>query len=167
MKPRIIKSEEMYEEALALVETLMEAEPGSKQEEELELWSLLIEQYEKERHPIEDPDPIEAIRFRMDQLGLQRKDLEKFIGQKSKVSEVLNRKRPLSLPMIRSLHSNLGIPAAVLVRETSRGAEKKKATPPRRAKATSTTRKSARKATRKRKTATAYPPDYFLHIRKE
>lgn len=117
MKPRIIKNEEAYEQALAYVESLMDAKPGSRQEEELDLWSLLIEQYEKERHPIEDPDPIEAIRFRMDQLGLHRKDLEPFIGQKSKVSEVLNRKRPLSLPMIRSLHSYLGIPAAVLVRE--------------------------------------------------
>ena len=117
MKPKIIRNEEMYEEALAFVSSLMDAKPGSKQEEELELWSLLIEQYEKEHHPIEDPDPIEAIRFRMDQLGLHRKDLEPFIGQKSKVSEVLNRKRPLSLPMIRSLHGFLGIPAAVLVRE--------------------------------------------------
>ena len=119
MKPRIIKTEESYEEALAFVESLMDAKPGSKQEEELELWSMLIEQYEKERHPIEDPDPIEAIRFRMDQLGLKRKDLEPFIGQKSKVSEVLNRKRALSLPMIRSLHTYLGLPATVLVREVA------------------------------------------------
>lgn len=119
MKLKIIRNEEMYDEALAFVSSLMDAKPGSKQEEELELWSLLIEQYEKEYHPIEDPDPIEAIRFRMDQLGLHRKDLEPFIGQKSKVSEVLNRKRPLSLPMIRSLHSYLGIPAAVLVREVT------------------------------------------------
>ena len=125
MKPKIIRNEEMYDEALAFVSSLMDAKPGSKQEEELELWSLLIEQYEKEHHPIEDPDPIEAIRFRMDQLGLHRKDLEPFIGQKSKVSEVLNRKRPLSLPMIRSLHSFLGIPAAVLVRESPRIAAKK------------------------------------------
>lgn len=118
MKPRIIKNEEMHGKALAYVETLMDAEPGSKQENELELWALLIEQYEKEHHPISDPDPIEAIRFRMDQLGLRQKDLEDFIGQKSKVSEVMNRKRPLSLPMIRSLSTNLGIPAAVLVRES-------------------------------------------------
>ena len=127
MKLKIIRNEETYDEALAFVSSLMDAKPGSKQEEELELWSLLIEQYEKEHHPIEDPDPIEAIRFRMDQLGLHRKDLEPFIGQKSKVSEVLNRKRPLSLPMIRSLHSYLGIPAAVLVREVTLATVKKPA----------------------------------------
>lgn len=127
MKLKIIRNEEMYDEALAFVSSLMDAKPGSKQEEELELWSLLIEQYEKEHHPIEEPDPIEAIRFRMDQLGLHRKDLEPFIGQKSKVSEVLNRKRPLSLPMIRSLHSYLGIPAAVLVREVTLATVKKPA----------------------------------------
>jgi HTH-type transcriptional regulator/antitoxin HigA len=127
MTPKIIRNEEMYEEALSFVASLMDAKPGSKHEEELELWSLLIEQYEKENHPIEDPDPIEAIRFRMDQLGLHRKDLEPFIGQKSKVSEVLNRKRPLSLHMIRSLHSHLGIPAAVLVREVTLATVKKSA----------------------------------------
>jgi len=119
MKPRLIKSDQTYEEALAYVESLMDAKPGTKQEEELELWALLIEQYENEHHPIRDPDPVEAIRFRMDQLGLNRKDLEPFIGQKSRVSEVLNRKRPLSLPMIRSLHTHLGISAAVLVREVA------------------------------------------------
>ena len=119
MKPRIIRNEAMHEEALSYVETLMDAKPGSRQEEELELWSLLIGQYEKEHYPIEDPDPIEAILFRMDQLGLQRKDLEPYMGQKSKVSEVLNRKRQLSLPMIRLLHQHLGIPAAVLVREAA------------------------------------------------
>lgn len=125
MKPKIIRTEEDYEGALIHVEALMDAEPGSRQESELELWSLLIEQYEKEQFPIEDPDPIEAIRFRMDQLGLQSKDLVKYIGQKSKVSEVLNRKRPLSLTMIRSLHTNLGIPAEILVRETNVISKKK------------------------------------------
>jgi HTH-type transcriptional regulator/antitoxin HigA len=128
MKPGIIKNEEMYEKALAYVESLMDAKPGSKQEEELELWALLIEQYEKDHYPIGDPDPIEAIRFRMDQLGLKQKDLKDFIGQKSKVSEVMNHKRPLSLPMIRSLSAHLGIPAAVLIRETPWSAGK---TPPR------------------------------------
>ena len=116
MNAKLIKTEEAHKAALAHVETLMDAEPGSPQEDELELWSLLVEQYEKEHFPMEDPDPIEAIRFRMDQLGLHQKDLVRFIGQKSKVSEVLNRRRKLSLPMIRSLHNHLGISAAVLVR---------------------------------------------------
>jgi HTH-type transcriptional regulator/antitoxin HigA len=155
MKPRIIKSEKTYEEALAFVESLMDAKPGSKQEEDLELWSLLIEQYEKERYPIEAPDPIEAIRFRMDQLGLRRKDLENFIGQKSKVSEVLNRKRPLSLPMIRSLHSHLGIPAAVLVRETPGLGGKKTAASPKHGKAVSVKPHAAPKQTRQKKAASA------------
>ena len=117
MRPKIIKTEKEHEAALARVECLMDAAPGSREEEELELWSLLVEQYEKEHFPIEYPDPIEAIRFRMDQLGLLQKDLVEAIGPKSKVSEVLNRKRPLSLPMIRGLHARLGIPAAILVRE--------------------------------------------------
>lgn len=127
MKPKILKTEAEYEAALARVESLMDAPVGSAKEEELELWSLLIEQYEKEQYPIEDPDPIEAIRFRMDQLGLSRKDLEPCIGQKSKVSEVLNRRRPLSLPMIRSLNGVFGIPAAVLVREVTLAPLKKPA----------------------------------------
>jgi HTH-type transcriptional regulator/antitoxin HigA len=118
MKPKIIKTAEEHEAALAHLESLMDAEPGSKAEEELELWSLLVEQYEKEHFPIGDPDPIEAIRFRMDQLGLRQRDLVEYIGPKSKVSEVLNRKRPLSLSMIRGLHVRLGIPAATLVQET-------------------------------------------------
>lgn len=137
MKAKIIRSEKDYQKALAFVETLMEAKPGSSQEEDLELWSLLIEQYEKEHHPIEAPDPIEAIRFRMDQMGLRQKDLIAYIGNKSKVSEVLNHKRQLSLPMIRSLHTELGISAATLVQEPSleynpkpkRKAAKKRNTP--------------------------------------
>jgi HTH-type transcriptional regulator / antitoxin HigA len=117
MKPKILKTEEEYEAALTRVEGLMEAAPASPEEDELELWSLLVQEYERRHHPIDSPDPIEAIRFRMEQLGLQQKDLTKFIPAKSKVSEVLNRKRPLSLPMIRALHQNLGIPAEVLVQE--------------------------------------------------
>ena len=85
--------------------------------DELELWSLLVEKYEEEHFPIAAPDPIEAIRFRMDQGGLQPVDLQPFIRRKSKVSEVMNRKRPLSLSMIRALHRGLKIPAEVLVQE--------------------------------------------------
>lgn len=116
MKVKIIKTEEQYRQALARIETLMDATAGSAQEEELELWSLLVERYETEQFPIDLPDPVEAIKFRMDQEGLQQKDLVKFFPGKNRVSEVLNRKRPLSLGMIRSLHEGLGIPAAVLIR---------------------------------------------------
>ena len=95
----------------------MDAVPGSPEEDDLDLWTLLIERYEEEHYPIEAPDPIEAIKFRMKQMGLTQKDLTKFIPAKSKVSEVLNRKRGLSLSMIRAFHSGLGIPANVLVKE--------------------------------------------------
>lgn len=117
MYPKLIHTEEEYEAALAHVETLMDAEPGSPAEEELELWALLIENYEEAHHPIPPPDPVEAIHFRMDQLGLKPADLTAYIKSKSKVSEVLNRKRTLSLSMIRALHQGLGIPAEILVRE--------------------------------------------------
>ena len=117
MKPKIIKTGEEYAGALARVEALMDAKPGSPKEEELELWSLLVERYEEENFPIDLPDPVEAIKFRMDQEGLRQKDLERFFPGKNRVSEILNRKRPLSIGMIRALHRGLGIPAEVLLRE--------------------------------------------------
>jgi HTH-type transcriptional regulator / antitoxin HigA len=115
MKPKILKSEADYQEALAYLDTLMDAPAGSPEEEDLELFSVLIEQYEREHFPIDLPDPVDAILFRMEQQGLRRKDLVAYIGSQSKVSEVLNRKRPLSLAMIRALHAGLGIPAEVLL----------------------------------------------------
>jgi len=99
----------------------MDAPVGSPEEAELELWALLIENYESKHAPIPPPDPIEAIRFRMDQLGLSASDLSAYIPSKSKISEVLNRKRPLSLSMIRALQSGLGISADILVQETQAG----------------------------------------------
>lgn len=117
MKPKIIKSEAEYEAVLAHVESLMDAAPGSPEEEELELFALLVEQYEKENYPIDLPDPVDAILFRMEQQGLTRKDLIPYLGSAGKVSEVLNRKRPLSLTMIRHLHEGLGIPADILLQE--------------------------------------------------
>ena len=117
MKPKVLKTEPEYTAALARVESLMDARPGTAREEELELWSLLVERYEQEHFPISLPDPVAAIRFRMDQEGLRRKDLEKYFPGKNRVSEILNRKRPLSLGMIRSLHRGLGIPAEVLLQE--------------------------------------------------
>ncbi len=123
MKPKVLKTEEEYRGALAYLETLMDAAPGSPEEEELELFGLLVEQYEDEHYPIDLPDPVDAILFRMDQEGLTRKDLIPYLGSLSKVSEVLNRKRPLSLAMIRSLHEGLGIPADVLLQEPGKKLE--------------------------------------------
>ncbi len=120
MQPKIIKSEVDYEAALAYVAELMDTAPGSPAEDELELFAMLIEQYEQAHYPIELPDPVAAIRFRMDQQSLTRKDLVVYIGSASKVSEVLNRKRPLSLAMMRALHAGLGIPAEVLLQGTDR-----------------------------------------------
>lgn len=115
MKAKILKTEEDYQAALARVESLMDAKPGSAKEEDLELWSLLVERYEQTHFPIDLPDPVEAIKFRMDQEGLRQKDLAKVLPGKNRVSEVLNHKRPLSLSMIRSLHKHLHIPAEVLI----------------------------------------------------
>ena len=122
MQPKVIKTEAEYEAALARVAELMDAQPGSPDEQELELFALLVEQYEQEHFPIAPPDPVEAILFRMEQEGLTRKDLAAYIGSPSKVSEVLNRKRPLSLSMIRALHRGLGIPTDILVQEPRRSA---------------------------------------------
>lgn len=115
MPPKVIKTEAAHEAALAHVETLMDATPGSKEEAELELWGILIEKFEEEHFPIERPDPVAAIRFRMEQQGLTQADLLKMVRSKSKVSEVLGRRRPLSLNMIRSFHDGLGIPTDVLI----------------------------------------------------
>jgi HTH-type transcriptional regulator/antitoxin HigA len=117
MKPKIIKNETDYQAALAYLETLMDAQPGTPEEEELELFAMLIETYEQATFPIDLPDPVSAIQFRMEQQGLKRKDLEPYIGSQSKVSEVLNGKRSLSLAMIRALHTGLDIPAEVLLQK--------------------------------------------------
>ena len=118
MSVKIIKTEAEFNAAVARVEQLMEAEPGSPDEQELELLGLLIDEYQKKHYPVGLPDPIEAIKYRMEQQGLSRKDLIPYIGSLSKVSEVLNRKRPLSISMIRALEKGLGIPAEVLIQES-------------------------------------------------
>ncbi len=112
-------SEAEYEAALGHTNALMDAEPGSPDEDALELWGLLIEQYEKAHYPIDPPGPVDAILFRMEQAGLKPKDLVPHIGSQSKVSEVLNRKRRLSLTMIRALADGLGIPAKVLLQPSA------------------------------------------------
>lgn len=115
MNPKVIKTEREYEAALARVEALWEAAPGTREGDEAELWTLLIENYEKETYPIEAPDPVAAIQFRMDQAGLRAKDLVPYFGSAGKVSDVLNGRRSLSLSMIRSLHRGLGIPYEILM----------------------------------------------------
>lgn len=117
MKPKVIKSEEEYEATLERIDELMEAEPGTEEFDELELLAMLVDAYEAEVYPIDLPDPIEALRFRMEQSDLKQKDLVPLLGSRSKVSEVLSGKRSLSLTMIRNLHRELGIPAEVLLQE--------------------------------------------------
>lgn len=129
MKLKVIRTETEYEQALARLEELMDAVPGSPEEEELEVLAILVEKYEEEHFPIDLPDPIEAIQFRMEQQNLTRKDLIPYLGSQSKVSEVLNRKRPLSLAMIRALHDGLGIPAEVLLQEPGKNLPEKRFNP--------------------------------------
>lgn len=117
MEIRPIKTEADYEAALAEIDTLLEAAPGAPETDRLEVLSLLVEAWEDAHYPIEAPDPVEAILFYMEQNDLSRKDLEPFIGDRARVADVLNRKRPLSLSMIRRLNAGLGIPAEVLIKE--------------------------------------------------
>jgi HTH-type transcriptional regulator/antitoxin HigA len=112
-----IKTEKDYEKALDEISKLLDAPVNSKEAEQLELLSILVEAYENEHYKIEAPDPIAAIEFQMEQQGLTRKDLEQYIGSRARVSEVLNYKRPLSLNMIRRLNTGLGIPAEILIRD--------------------------------------------------
>lgn len=116
---KVIKSAQEHEQALSRLMNLMDIDPtpGSNEADELDVLALLIERYEQEQFPIDSPDPIEAIKFRMDQQGLKQKDLIPYMGSASKVTEVLNGKRKLSLNMIRKLTTGLGIPANVLIQE--------------------------------------------------
>jgi len=107
-----------HEAALAEVERLWGAKSGTPQGDRLDVLATLIEAYENEHFPMDPPDPIEAIKFRMEQQDLTRKDLGPLIGTRTRVAEVLNRKRNLSIAMIRRLHQALGIPADVLIQPT-------------------------------------------------
>lgn len=118
MKPKVLKNDLEYEMALNHVESLMEQPETAIINDEIELFTTLISIYEEENFPIDLPDPIDAILFVMDQQGLSRKDLVPIIGSQSKVSEILNRNRPLSLSMMRRLHEELNIPAAILLQDT-------------------------------------------------
>ncbi|GLS38928.1 type II toxin-antitoxin system HigA family antitoxin [Mesorhizobium sp. IMUNJ 23033] len=118
LKP--IRTEADYEAALAEVERLWGAKGGTPKGDRLDVLATLIEAYETKHYPMDPPDPIEAIRFRMEQQGLTRKDLEPMIGTRNRIAEVFNRKRGLSIEMIRNLHDKLGISAEVLIRPTRR-----------------------------------------------
>jgi HTH-type transcriptional regulator/antitoxin HigA len=110
-----IKTTRDYERALHRIERLMDAKPDTKNGDELDVLTTLAEVYETKHHAIYPPDPIDAIKFRMDQLGMTRKDLEEMLGGRGRVSEILTKKRSLSLEMIRRLHRNLHIPLESLV----------------------------------------------------
>jgi HTH-type transcriptional regulator/antitoxin HigA len=113
LKP--IKTEQDYQNALARLEIIFDAEKDSPQGDELEVLGILIDQFENENFPVGLPDPVEAIKFRMEQLGYTQSDLARVIGLKSRASEILSKKRKLSLEMIRQLHDKLNIPTDVLI----------------------------------------------------
>jgi len=112
-----IRNEKDYKKALERLEVIFDAKQGTKEGDELEILAILIDNYESENFPIEMPDPISAINFRMEQMGLKQKDLVEMIGFKSRVSEIMNRKRKLTLDMIRKLNTQLRIPTEVLIQD--------------------------------------------------
>ena len=120
LKP--IHSDADHESAMEEVARLWGARSGTPEGDRLDILATLIDAYEARRYPMDTPDPIEAIRFRMEQRGLSRKDLEPMIGARSRVAEVMNRRRGLSIEMIRRLHDELGISAEVLIRPTRQDA---------------------------------------------
>jgi HTH-type transcriptional regulator/antitoxin HigA len=115
MNIKPIRTKKDYEQALARLEVIFDSKKGTDKGDELEILGMLIENYENEKFPIGFPDPIEAIKFRMEQLGYNQNDLANVVGLKSRASEILNRKRKLSLEMIRQIHDRLNIPTEVLI----------------------------------------------------
>lgn len=116
MHIRPIKTKADHREALKVIDKLMGARPGTPDGDRLEVLTTLVERYEEQVDPIEPPDPIEALRYHMESRGVTRRDLEPFIGSRARVAEVLNRRRALTIDMIRRLHEGLGISAEVLIR---------------------------------------------------
>jgi len=119
MDVKPIKTESDYEVALAEIERLMGAKLNTSEGDKLDVLTTLVEAYEEKHYPIEPPDPIEAIIHQMESQGITRKDLERYIGNRARVSEILNRKRSLSITMIRNLQEGLGISAEILIRPYS------------------------------------------------
>ena len=120
LKP--IRSRRDYEAAIKAVERLWGAKAGTRDGDRLDVLATLIDSYEAEHYPMDPPDPVEAIKFRMEQQGLTRRDLEEIIGTRTRIAEILNCKRGLSIAMIRRLHERLGISAEVLIRPSRRSA---------------------------------------------
>lgn len=147
LKP--IRSEDECEAALARIEALWDAPEGSPDSDEMEALAILVEAYEREAHPVAPPDPIEAVRFAMEQRGLKPKDLERILGSSGRVSEVMRRRRPLTLRMIRRLHNDIGVDPETLIREykIQRPRSRKKTTVPK--KASARTRKSGTRGVRR------------------
>lgn len=116
MEIKPIKTEADYEATLSEIEKLWDSEPDIPESDKLEILVTLVEAYETKHYPIDPPDPVDAIKFRMEQMGLTDKDLGKYMGGRGRVTKILNRQLPLSLDMIRKLHKNLGIPAEVLMK---------------------------------------------------
>jgi HTH-type transcriptional regulator / antitoxin HigA len=133
MKIRVIHNDEAHEAALRELERLMDADPpqGSEKFAQMELLAVVVRDYESRRFPIAPADPVEAIVFRMEQQGISRRDLSKMLGGRARVSEVLNRRRGLSVSMMRRLHRDLLIPAEVLIGEarTSPSSRRSRARP--------------------------------------
>lgn len=115
MNIKPIKTKKDYQQALGRLEEIFDAKRGTIEGDELEILGILIDNYENQHFPIDLPDPIEAIKFRMEQMGYTQNDLANVIGRKSRASEILSRKRKLSLEMIRQLHADLNIPTDVLI----------------------------------------------------
>ena len=115
MEIKPIKTDKDYNQALERLEIIFDAKKGSPEGDELEVLGILVDQYENNHFPIGMPDPIEAIKFRMEQMGYSQTDLANIVGLKSRASEILNKKRKLSLEMIRQLHDRLNIPTDVLI----------------------------------------------------
>jgi HTH-type transcriptional regulator / antitoxin HigA len=117
MKMKVIKTEEEYNLALKRLEEVFDAVEGTPEGDDAELLAVLVEKYEDEHYPIKSPDPIEAIKFRMEQMNMDKKDLAKIIGYKSRVSEIFTKKRKLNLKMIRRIHHKMKIPYESLITE--------------------------------------------------
>jgi HTH-type transcriptional regulator/antitoxin HigA len=115
MSLRPIKTDVDYQQALAEIEALFEAQPNTLEGDRLDVLTTLVEAYEQKHHPVLPPDPIEALLYHLESRGLTRRDLEPYLGSRARVAEVLNRRRALTMGMIRRLHQGLGLPAEVLI----------------------------------------------------